>query len=340
MDLKEKEFLSSGKSRGYMSGRKDWKIAMLEEAPWIEKCPAHTVYGAMVEADQAYKNVIRLRSRGEAAKLPRCRRKTQKSFFVLGNAVTKNGIYPRLLGKIRSSEPLPSKPCDSRIERECNRWRLVVPYLDKPSNTENQGMCSVDPGVRTFATVFSENGVYKIGHGSFGRIVRLLQHLDNLLSRASKTPCRKKKSMLLAASRARRRIRRLVDDMHYQTIGWLFKNFQTVVFPEGDFTSACKRLGRKISRKSVRSLLGWAFARFRDRLIHKAKCLRRNVMIINEAYTSKTANWTGEIVHNLGGRKTITSNGVSLDRDVNGALGIYLKALLDKPVAIHRYCNC
>lgn len=55
---------------------------------------------------------------------------------------------------------------------------------------------------------------------------------------------------------------------------------------------------------------------------------------------NKTANWTGEIKNNLGGRKTISSGELTFDRDVNGALGILLKPLVDHPLAIYRYCNC
>jgi len=55
-------------------------------------------------------------------------------------------------------------------------------------------------------------------------------------------------------------------------------------------------------------------------------------VIVNEAYTSKTCNWSGELMPNLGGRKVVTgSDGVSLDRDVNGASGIFLRALVDTP---------
>ena len=71
--------------------------------------------------------------------------------------------------------------------------------------------------------------------------------------------------------------------------------------------------------------------------MHKAKLLSNPVLIVSEAYTSKTANWTGEIVHNLGGRKTILSQGLRFDRDVNGALGIYLRALMDHPL---NYVKC
>jgi transposase len=57
------------------------------------------------------------------------------------------------------------------------------------------------------------------------------------------------------------------------------------------------------------------------------------VIEVNEAYTSKTVSWTGEIVKNLGGRKWIKSPGTGelMDRDINGARGIMLRALVDLP---------
>jgi hypothetical protein len=57
------------------------------------------------------------------------------------------------------------------------------------------------------------------------------------------------------------------------------------------------------------------------------------VLDVNEAYTSKTVSWTGEIVKNLGGSKTIKSlsTGKTMDRDLNGARGIFLRALVDTP---------
>ena len=57
------------------------------------------------------------------------------------------------------------------------------------------------------------------------------------------------------------------------------------------------------------------------------------VLDVNEAYTSKTVSWTGEIVKNLGGAKVIRSrkDGQAMDRDINGARGIFLRALVDTP---------
>ena len=63
---------------------------------------------------------------------------------------------------------------------------------------------------------------------------------------------------------------------------------------------------RRIRSKTVRNLLSFAHHRFRNFLKHKASENGRTVLIVNEAYTSKTVSWTGEINHKLGGRKTVS----------------------------------
>lgn len=334
VDLMQKEYQDTGKSSGYMKSRKAWTEAIREKMPWYQDIPAHTIYGAMQDAEKDYRQSVRRRAQGESTNLPRCRKRTHRSFFVLGNAISEKGIYPTKLGALRSAEPLPVKPCDSRVIFEAGKFWLRTPEKVVVQPTENQGrrVCAVDPGIRTFATIYSPEGVGEIQAGGFARIVRLAFHLDQLVSKAAKEKNGQRKSRLkLAEARARLRIRRLVDDLHFQAIGWLFRNFDTVIFPEANFTSAVKKAGRKIRAKSVRALLGYAFAKFRDRLKHKALLFGKQVVIVDESYTSKTHNLTGEIKHKLGGAKFIESHGIKIGRDINGALGIFLKALLDQP---------
>lgn len=316
-----------GYSANYKKHRKEW-TALLPEWVFQSGCPAHTIYGAMMDAERAMKSIFAKRKQKLKADKPIMRRRTQKTCFLLGSAVANGQIYPRLLGKIRSSEPLPQKPKDSRLLIEAGKVYVLIPETKQVRQAETQGrVCALDPGVRTFLTWFSPDGIGKIGQGAFSRIVRLAYRLDDLISRSTDVKgAKEKKRYQRAIERARARIRNLVDDLQYQSIAFLVNNFDLIIFPEADFTGACKKAKRKIRKKSVRSLLTWAFAKFRDRLIQKATLLGKTALVICEAYTSKTANWTGEIKPKLGGAKTITSNGVTLDRDVNAAFGIFLKA--------------
>ena len=77
---------------------------------------------------------------------------------------------------------------------------------------------------------------------------------------------------------------------------------------------------------------------FGQRLEAAAKRVGKAVLRVNEAYTSKTASWTGEMKQ-IGGTKTITSGGITVDRDLNGARGIFLRALVDTPSLRHE-CAC
>ncbi|MEA5501321.1 zinc ribbon domain-containing protein, partial [Limnoraphis robusta Tam1] len=89
---------------------------------------------------------------------------------------------------------------------------------------------------------------------------------------------------------------------------------------------------RKIRVKSARNMLSFAHYRFQQFLKHKAFETGKLVLDVCEAYTSKTVSWTGEIV-NVGGSKLIKSkiDGRVMDRDINGARGIFLRALVDIP---------
>ena len=67
---------------------------------------------------------------------------------------------------------------------------------------------------------------------------------------------------------------------------------------------------------------------FKQRLLEKAKQCGKHVIIVNEAYTSKTISWTGEQKQKVGGSKIITAaDGTSMHRDLNGARGILVRFL-------------
>ena len=57
------------------------------------------------------------------------------------------------------------------------------------------------PGVRSFLTWDCTDSVGKIAEGAFFRIQRLSERLNDLLSRAAKSPSRKRRNMARAANR-------------------------------------------------------------------------------------------------------------------------------------------
>ena len=138
--------------------------------------------------------------------------------------------------------------------------------------------------------------------------------------------------MRRAQARIRQHIRNLVDEVHKKTALWLVRTFDVIIIPS--FNSGqmgMKTPRRKINNKTVRKMMTWAHGRFRERLISKAEEYKKQVCIVSEAYTSKTCSSCGWIDQKLGGKKVFRCKecGLVIDRDVNGARGIFLRALLD-----------
>jgi|GraSoiStandDraft_51_1057287.scaffolds.fasta_scaffold647892_2 putative transposase len=77
-------------------------------------------------------------------------------------------------------------------------------------------------------------------------------------------------------------------------------------------------------------MLTWSHGRFLNRLLSKAEELGKKVVIVSEAYTSKTCSACGWINRNLGGQKVFRCRDCKwvVDRDVNGARGIFLRGIL------------
>ena len=91
----------------------------------------------------------------------------------------------------------------------------------------------------------------------------------------------------------------------------------------------------------MRNLLGLAHYRFGMFLQHKAAEFGVTVLSVNEAYTTKTVSWTGELLENVGGASVVVGrDGERMDRDYNGARGIYLRALGDTPALRDWFSAC
>jgi putative transposase len=315
----------------------DIKTGILNELPeWSKETPYQIKSIAIKDVCIASKNNIsKYRKTDKISKLKfRSKKNLTQSMYIPKSAIKESGIYYTILGKLKYSEKLPENILDSRLIKENENYYINLSHKIIVTNTnDNQGrVVALDPGVRTFITYFSENSCGKLSKYSIGRIQRICYHLDDLLSRISKEKSKKrKKRMKIAANRMRIKIRNLVSELHWKSIKFLFDNFDVILLPEYNTSNMVLKGNRKINYKTARQLLTYSSYLFKQRILHKAKECNKKVIICNEAYTSKTVSWTGEIRYNLGSSKTIKSGNIVMDRDYNGARGIFLRALVDTP---------
>ncbi|WP_333026110.1 MULTISPECIES: transposase [unclassified Microcoleus] len=263
----------------------------------------------------------------------RSRKDTKQSIYIPKSAVKDCGIYHSIIGKCHLKEPLPKDYSDGRVTLAYGEYYLVVSEKVQPSQTDNQGrMVALDPGVRTFMTFFSEDSYGWLGNDSNLFLQKLCFKLDRLVSSLSKAPSRQKKRFKKAADRLRCQIKNLVKELHHKTAKFLVDNFDVILLPTFETSQMVSKSRRKLRNKSVRQMLTLSHYEFKIFLKWKAWESSKTVIDCNEAYTSKTVSWTGEIVK-VGSAITIKSpaTGYKMNRDLNGARGIFLRALVDTP---------
>lgn len=328
------------RSENWMGSAKE----LLQTAPeWAKSVPYQVKKLAVNEFHTALStNKKRTRQTGKPFEMKwKNKHEKKQCFDVVSSAISSRGIYHTMLGDLYFCEKLPEGQIrDSKFVLENGRYFLCLVYKTTVCRVENQArrVVALDPGVRTFLTGFAEGEAFKLGEQATARISKLCVHLDALMSKIKKASARRRYRLKKAADRMRWKIRDIVDELHWKSIRFLIDNYDLILLPSFETSQMSKKWKRKLSSKSVRNMLTLKHFTFKQRL--RNKCLTEGVafMEVNEAYTSKTASWTGEVIHKLGSAATITSGGVTVDRDINGARGIFLRTLGDTPSLQFQQC--
>jgi len=326
------EYLSQA---GTVANWMEIKTGIINSLPdWAKEVPYQIKSLAVKDACIAVSNAKKkAKKTGKFQRVKfRSRKRRMDSIFIPKSAVKGQSIYPRLLGKVMKTfcERIPEARYDCRLLYQYGRYFLNVPVECPRLKPENQRgeLVALDPGVRTFQTIYALDVTGKYGDGDFARIYRLCYALDQVVSKMSHAKCKRKRRLRKASDRIRFKIRNLVDEIHHQVAVELCKNYEAIAIP----TFETSEMVTKLRSKTARAMLTWAHFRFRQFLNTKAEELGVRVIEINEAYTSKTCTRCGTI-NNVGSKTVLKCSGCGLhiDRDVNGARNNFLRALVDTP---------
>ncbi|KAE8227002.1 hypothetical protein CF319_g465, partial [Tilletia indica] len=310
-----------------------------QDKEWVFKIPYAIRAQAAEEAHTANRNAQRAQAEGRINHFTLHFRKRRSGFggFKLEKRQWKDGTLhiPELLdGPIRVRTPIRSIEHDGATVRQQNGkwevlWSVTAGEEDLPAPAGlGPRVCAIDPGVRTFATLFDPlvGIAIKVGEGANARIFRLGLHLDNLLSRMAASNAKQRYRMRKAANRLRKRIKDLTTDLHKKLASFLRANYDTVFIATFNAHEMSRRGKRRIGRRTIRQMMSLAHGRFRSWLGWKMKTVE-----IKEDWTSKTCSTCGRVNYRLGGSDThrCPSCGTHSDRDVNAAKNIFIHSLFD-----------
>lgn len=213
---------------------------------------------------------------------------------------------------------------DCRLQRINNQWFLCVPTTEKRKHiSTKQDFCSLDPGVRTFQTVYAEKEVFqvKVNDG----IIKALHSKLDLFRSLRKRKVISRSHWKRRENKLQTRLSNLTDDLHYKTIHYITNNYKVIFLPK--FES--QKLAQKIKSRTInRHLLLLGHYTFRNRC--KMKAFERGCYVdeCTEEYTSQTCGRCGSL-HKIGTRDIYhcPKCDFTIDRDVNGARNIAIKRL-------------
>ena len=265
-------------------------------------------------------------------KLGYCRKKDNPSIEIPKRAIKlkSNGIF------IYSSKKyLPTKikiakrdnykfkiEYDCRLQISNGNWFLVAPInikVKKP--TENRSWCALDPGIRSFQTVYSEEMVlqFKVHKESVKKLQRKIDLFRSLRSKKQIKSRRKK----YREQKCWKKMDNLIDDLHHKTIRFLTDTYNHIIIPT--FESQEMSIKCRVRTRN-RDLLQLKHFLFRQRLASKCKLRHCTLDVCTEEYTSQTCGRCG-CLQKMGGKDIYNCRkcGLVIDRDVNGARNIAIK---------------
>lgn len=318
---------------------------------YLLECPKHVRDGALVDLVGAFSTNFKKRAKNpdHTFDIHFRSKKENQSIAIPGASLEdrqtvkmfptflKNRIrYQMRMRDKRLGKSIGEIGYDCRMQLDkLGRFYLCIPMVraleyggacDSQTSTNSYKLpwVAMDPGVRTFQTLYSpEKGVaYKVGDGDMTRIFRLCKHLDKLISKANR-----RRRFEKTIYRLRKRIQDLVNDVHWKTIAFLLSNFQKILIPVFEVSRMVKRSERRIGKESVRKMLTWRHYVFRQRLMEKSMFTDSDVFVIGEEYTTKTCGNCFQLHTQIGGRKVFHCPhcNVKIERDVNASRNIFLK---------------
>ena len=318
--------------------------ALVKERPWLLNVPYDVRDGAIAEF---VKNLTTEMDKVKAKPSHRfwmnfkTKQDSSMSFTILKKH-WKDGQYcPRFLpGKLKGFEEIPMQlECDSKlVKTRTNDFFICLPTIrpePSPAPCAYKGSCiALDPGVRTFLTGYDPSGtILEIGKSDVDKVFKMCYRIDRIAAKVAKAKNHKQRyNRKRAVCRARTKLNNCINDMHAKAAKYLCESYELIFLPKFTTQQMVRRANRKIKSKTARAMMTYAHYRFRQRMLDKARNYDNvQVVIVNEAYTSKTCTKCGVIKTNLGGAKTFKCSSCDWkgDRDINGARNIYLRSVVE-----------
>ena len=229
------------------------------------------------------------------------------------------------LFKFQDNFQLKDVNCDFTIHynKKKDEFQLLNPIkIQQSDNGLSNDSCSLDPGIKTFMTMFSNNKCAKIADNLKDKIIKYYNQIERM-DKANKRKLIKEK----IKRKYYKKIENTIDDLHWKTINYLTKNFNNILIGNLSTKGIIKnKLNNELDKKTKIVAQFMSLYKFKQRLEYKCQVKKIGYEEIDEAYTTKACTKCG--YKNEVGKKRYIKCAfckLSIDRDFNGARNIMLR---------------
>ncbi len=215
--------------------------------------------------------------------------------------------------------------CDFLIQyyKKTNKFFLINPIKNSECMRQhNKETISLDPGIRTFLTGFTNKKCVDI-------CSNLKTKLKKYITKIDKVQNQQKHIFNKVNRHYYKKIKNVVDDMHYKVINYLTTNYGNIIIGNMSIQSIIKnKVGNNLNSKTKRLAQLMKLYTFKQRLKYKCSHLNIGYTEVDEAYTSKTCSLCG-FENEKNSNKTFKCKccRYMIDRDINGAKNIMYNAI-------------
>ena len=254
---------------------------------------------------------------------------TPKNIYIKNEKIN---ILPETFGincVLKTHKPLKNITIKNNVDiiRKKNEYWVHISVPTEPiSQTSLERIAGVDPGVRTFATVYSYDKE-NIKIVEYQHKIEVLKNLNRKLTilkdkRIPKRKRRRKKHF----NKIEKRKEDLVDNLHWDFINHLLKNNDVVYYGDIKSHDIVKNGKNRVLNQAFNDL---KFYQLKQRLLYKAYIYGKKVIVVPEHYTTKTCSCCGTINNTVGSKEVFTCGNCDTitGRDMNASKNMILKGM-------------
>ena len=211
---------------------------------------------------------------------------------------------------------------DSRIIKNMNSYWLIVPIpVIVKEKTTPVNYCGIDPGSRTFMTVFGNNGCMEYEHNE-----TKLKFLDKKISVLKNRALDKNKRIpKQKITKIEQKKENYINELHWKVIKNIVSTNDFIFYGDIKSHDIVKNGKNRTLNTSMNNL---KFYKFKQRLLFKATEHSKKVFVVNEAFTTQTCSFCGTMykpecskIYSCGYCKR------KIGRDVNAAKNMLIKGI-------------